>query len=191
MTRNDVLALLRLSVVDPAEGGRQLLALDPPLAVRWMLLVATVLGSVVLLYSGPVLTGDLGGLPSPFGFVATQGVMNVVVVTLIAFVGRGFGGTGRFGDALWLMGWLQTLTAGLLIVQIAAMLVLPSLGLPIGVASVALSIWVLVGYVCAVHGFKSRVLVLISGVMTFVVISFALSLILLFLGYGPAELSNV
>ncbi|MFN4100885.1 MAG: YIP1 family protein [Pararhodobacter sp.] len=191
MTRNEFVDLMRLSVVDPAEGGRQLLAFDAPLAVRWMLLVATVLGSVVLLYSVPVMTGDLGELPSPFGFAATQAVMNVVVITLIAIVGRAFGGEGNFGDALWLMGWLQTLTAGLLILQIVAVLVLPGLGMPIGVASVALSIWVLVGYVCAVHGFKSRILVLVSGIMTFVLLSFALSVILLFLGYGPEDLTNV
>ncbi|MCB1340115.1 MAG: YIP1 family protein [Pseudooceanicola sp.] len=188
---NDLVALIRLALVDPVAGGRRILSLNPSMAVRWMLLGAAILVSVVLLYLVPLLMGDAGLLPSPFAFAATQGVMNLVVIALMTFVGRAFGGQGSFPDAVWLVGWMQVVTAVLLVAQIAALLVLPILNIPMGVASVALSIWVLVGFVCALHGFASRVAVLLGGFLTFIVVSFVLSMILLFLGIVPSEISNV
>lgn len=191
MTLKHLLSLLRLSVADPLAGGQRLLAMNPPMPARWLMLAAAVLVSVVVLYALPGLTGDISDMPTPFSFAATQGALNLVVILLITHVGRGFGGTGSFAGALWLMGWLQVLTAALLLVQIAALLVLPFLSMLVGIASVAVSIWVMVGYICALHGFTSRVMVLVGGIMTLVVFSFVLSVILLILGFGPAELANV
>ena len=191
ITLSDLLTILRLSIQNPEEAGRQLIALNPPMPLRWMLLGAAVMASVVLLYLLPVAMGEHDALPSPFAFAATQGGMNLVVVALVTFVGSAFGGKGRFADVLWLVGWMQVVTAALLIVQLVVMLLLPILNIPVGAAAVAISIWVLVGFICAVHGFKSRVAVLVAGFMTFMVFSFILSLILLFLGFGPAEIANV
>lgn len=187
----EVFPLIRLSLADPVEGGRRIIALNPPPVIRWMLLGAAVLVSVVLLYVLPVLMGEHDVLPAPFAFAATQGLMNLIVIAVVTFVGRAFGGTGNFLDAVWLVGWMQMVTAALLMVQVVALLVLPFLNIPIGVASVALSIWVLVGYVCALHGFKSRVTVLVGGFMTLLILSFLMTMVLLFLGFAPPEISNV
>ena len=191
MNLGDVIALLRLSVLDPVEGGRRIVALNPPMSLRWMLLAASVVVSVLLVYAPALVVGGTADLPAPFVFVATQGLMNLVVIGLITIVGRNFGGTGRFADVLWLIGWMQGMTTLLLVAQIVAILVIPALHIPVAVASIALSIWVLVGYICAVHGFASRIAVLIGGFMTFIVLSFVLSMILLFLGFAPPEIQNV
>ncbi len=191
MNFGDVIALMRLSIRDPIEGGRHIIALNPPMSVRWMLLAASVLVSVVLVYAPALAVGGTDGLPTPFAFVATQALMNLLVIGLITIIGRNFGGTGGFADVLWLLGWMQAMTTLLLVAQIVAILVLPSLHVPVAAASIALSIWVLVGYICAVHGFTSRIAVLIGGVMTFIVLSFVLSMILLFLGFAPPEIQNV
>lgn len=191
MNPGDVIALMRLSIRDPIEGGRRIIALNPPMSVRWMLLAASVLVSVVLVYAPALAVGGTDGLPAPFAFVATQALMNLLVIGLITIIGRNFGGTGHFADVLWLLGWMQAMTTLLLVAQIVAILVLPALHVPVAVASIALSIWVLVGYICAVHGFTSRIAVLIGGVMTFIVLSFVLSMILLFLGFAPPEIQNV
>lgn len=191
MSLAELSALLRLSVLDPVEGGRRILALNPPLAVRWMLLAVSVLVSSILVYLPALLAGGLAAMPAPFVFVATQALMNLIVISLITIVGRNFGGTGRFDQALWLVGWMQGLTTVLLVAQILAILIVPVLHLAVAVASVALSIWVLVGYISAMHGFTSRIAVLMGTFMTFIVLSFVLSLVLLFLGFTPSEFSNV
>ena len=184
-------ALLRLSLTDPEAGGRAILALNPPDWARWALLAAAVLASVVLLYLLPTLMGETTGLPSPFAFAGFQGVLNVVVVAVIAHAGRMFGGTGTFSQALWLMGWLQALTVALLAVQVLAAIVLPVLSLPVAMAAVVASIWVLVGYVCALHGFRSRLMVLLAGVGVFMAVSLLLSIVLVFLGIEPPGVANV
>lgn len=187
----DFRALIRLSLLDPVAAGHILLRVAPPMAVRWMLLAATVSGSVTLLYLLPLTMGDMALLPAPFAFALTTGAMNLLVIVLITAVGRGFGGTGQFGGALWLVGWMQMITAGFLVAQIAAMLLVPGLNLPIAVASIAVSIWILVGYICALHGFASRVMVLVGSVMVFVIASFVLSVVLLLFGFGLTESPNV
>ena len=180
------LSLVKLSLADPIAGGRVLLALNPPMSVRWMLLAAAVSVSVLLLYLGPAVLGDLSGLPAPFGFLALQAVMNLMVVGLIAQVGRAFGGQGDFAGALWLVGWMQAITVLFLVAQIAAILFVPMLNMPVAVFSIGVSIWVLVGYVCALHGFRSRLAVLTGMIGVFLVFSFLLSIVLVALGFDPA-----
>ncbi|HPD92156.1 MAG: YIP1 family protein [Rhodobacter sp.] len=189
MTAIRTLVLQALS--DPVQGGKAILALQPPVPVRWMLLAAAILVSVIGVYLVPAALGQAEDLPSPFVFTAAQVALNVVVVALITHVGRLFGGTGAFLDALWLVGWMQAITALLLVVQIVVLIALPLLNVPVFVASVAVSLWLLVGFICALHGFRSRIMVLTTGLMVFLMASYVLSLVLLALGYEPAGLSNV
>lgn len=186
----DLIALARQSLMDPIAGGRALIALNPVMAVRWMLLTASVIGSVVILYAPAALLGATQTMPSPFVFALWQMVANLVAVVLITWVGRGFGGTGGFADALLLMGWLQALTMPLLIVQLLVLVAIPALNLLVVTAAVAVSMWLLTGFICALHGFRSRLLVLVGGLMVVVIASFVLSLVLLLLGVEPTGVTN-
>jgi len=186
-----LLDLVRLSVIDPVDGGRAVIALNPPTTARWALLGAAILVSVVLVYVLPMVNGQLDELPSPWFFAAGQGALNVLVVCLVAFVGRAFGGTGSFDDALWLMAWLQSVTVAMLLLQMVSILVLPFLSMPITMMSIVISLWMLTGFICALHGFQSRVMVMIGGVMVFTITIFALSLVLLILGFDFSGAPNV
>ncbi|WP_323037076.1 hypothetical protein [Pararhodobacter sp.] len=185
-----LVALLRLSVADPIAGGRAIIALRPSLQLRWMLLMAAILVSVVLIYVLPILTGEADKMPSPWSFAAGQAALNVLVVCLVAYVGRGFGGTGSFADALLLMGWLQAVTVIMLIGQLAVIVVIPMLGFPVTMVSIVVSLWMLTGFICALHGFRSRILVLMGGIMVFSITTFVLAFVLLFLGFDFAEVPN-
>jgi len=184
-------ALVRLSVTDPVAGGRAVIALNPPVTVRWMLLSAAILVSVILFYVVPLMSGQLQQMPSPFVFAAAQFALNVLVVCLVAFVGRGFGGTGSFPDALWLLAWLQAVTVVLFVLQLVAILVVPGFNVLVTLISIIVSLWMLTGFICALHGFKSRAMVLIGGVMVFTIMSFVLSIILLFLGIDFSGVTDV
>ncbi|PVH27944.1 YIP1 family protein [Pararhodobacter oceanensis] len=186
-----LLALARLSVVDPEAGGRAVIAVNPPLVVRWMLLSAAILVSVLLFYAVPFMSGQLEMMPPPVGFAAAQFGLNVLVVGLVAYVGRGFGGTGSFDDALWLMAWLQAVTVVLFVLQLVAILALPGLNVLVTLFSIIISLWMLTGFICALHGFRSRAMVLVGGVMVFTIMSFVLSVILLFLGFDFSGVSDV
>ena len=98
---------------------------------------------------------------------------------------------GRFADALWLIGWMQAITTLMLAVQVVAMLLLPGLNMAFAMVSIAVSLWVLVGYLCALHGFASRIAVLMGIVGVFVALSMALSVLLILLGYDPSGALDV
>ncbi|KPQ06155.1 MAG: Yip1 domain membrane protein [Rhodobacteraceae bacterium HLUCCA12] len=191
MNRDDITALVRLSVTEPEKGAQAVMALDPPLPARWMLMVFAVTLGVVLAYLLPVIAGQGPDLPSPFAAAMLQGGMNLVAVFLITGVGRLFGGTGRFEDALLLVGWLQLLMAGVQLVQLLVLLVLPPLGSVVMVAAVALFFWLLSGFIRALHGFQSRFVVLLGTLGTLFVAAFVMSVILILLGFELPEMTNV
>lgn len=186
-----LLALVRQSITDPVLAGRAIIALNPRFDLRWMLLAAAILVSVVLIYVLPVLSGQADQMLSPWSFAAGQAGLNLLVVFLVAYVGRAFGGTGSFADALLLMGWLQAVTVAMLIAQLVALIVLPFLSLPVTMASIIISLWMLTGFICALHGFQSRALVLVGGVMVFTITTFVLAFILLLLGFDFSGVSDV
>lgn len=191
MNRSDIIALARLSLADPEKGAATVVALNPPLPARWMLMVFAVLSGVVLAYLLPALGGRLSDAPSPFMAVALQGGANLLAVGLIARVGRLFGGQGRFEDALLLVGWLQLLMVGAQLVQVLAMIVLPPLAGLVMIAAVALFFWLLTGFICALHGFESRFVVLMGVFGTLFAVAFAVSFVLILLGIELPGMGDV
>jgi len=188
---SNFMALLRLSVTDPTAGGRAILSLNPTSQARWLLLAAAVLVSVLLVYILPVMVGEAAKMPSPWSFAAGQAALNLLVVFLVTYVGRGFGGSGSFDDALLLMGWMQAVTVAMLMLQLAAMVFMPALSFPIAMASILVTLWMMTGFICALHGFQSRILVLIGGVMVFSIATFVLAFVLLFFGIDISGVPNV
>jgi len=191
MIKPDLKTLVRLSVTEPEKGAAAILALNPPLPARWMLMGFAVTLGVVLAYLLPVLSGRGGDLPMPFVAAGVQGGMNIAAVVLATTVGRMFGGRGRFEDALLLVGWLQLLMSGVQLIQLVAMLVIPPLAGLIMVAAVALFFWLLSGFVSTLHGFKSRFMVLLGTLGTLFAAAFVLSFVLLLLGFELPELGDV
>lgn len=191
MNRNDIASLVRFSVADPEKGAAAVLAMNPPVALRWMLMAFAVVSGVVLAYLLPVLTGRADELPSPFMAALVQAGMNVLAVALATGVGRMFGGHGRFEDALLLVGWLQLLMVGVQVVQLAVMLVLPPLAGLVMVGAVALFFWLLSGFVCALHGFQSRFMVLLGILGTLFAAAFVMSFVLILLGFELPGVGDV
>lgn len=191
MNINDLIALARQSVADPEKGAAAVLAWNPPVAARWMLMAFAVLTGVVLAYLLPVLTGRAAELPTPFVATLVQGGMNIAAVVLATGVGRMFGGRGRFEDALLLVGWLQLLMVALQLVQLAVMIVLPPLVGLVMVGAVALFFWLLSGFVSALHGFQSRFMVLLGTLGTLFAAAFVMSFILILLGFELPGVGDV
>jgi len=139
----------------------------------------------------PALAGIAGGAPSPFLALMLQVATNVAAVVLITRVGRAFGGTGRYEDALLLVGWLQLLMVGFQAVQVVAMVVLPPFAALIMVLSVAAFFWLLTGFVRALHGFSSRILVLLGVFATVFGVAMVMALALMVLGIPIPGMDNV
>jgi hypothetical protein len=183
--------LARLTLSDPEQGGRQLLAMNPPMEARWMAMGAAILAGVVLAYLLPVIAGQAGSVISPFAAVGIQIGANLLAVVLMTNVGRAFGGQGQFVDAVLLVAWLQALMVGVQLVQLVALLILPPLAGIVTILAIALFFWLLTGFVQALHGFQSRMMVLFGVLGSMFAAAFVVSFILIMLGVDPRGMTDV
>jgi hypothetical protein len=182
--------LARLTLRNPEQGGRALLALNPTIEARWMAMGAAITAGVVMAYLLPVLAGQAGGVISPFAATGVQAGANLLAVVLMTAVGRVFGGQGRFEDAVLLVAWLQALMVGVQAVQLVALLVLPPLAWIVTMLAVALFFWLLTGFVQALHGFRSRFLVLFGVLGSMFTAAFVVSFFLILAGFDPTGMSS-
>ncbi len=159
------------TVTNPREVARHLIAMNPPIAVRWqafafLTILSTVLPMVAFWIAGgearaEVLTSN------PVMLTAVQFGFNIITVLLMQGVGQWAGGKGQFHDALLLMVWLQMMLLVLQLVQSVAIIVAPVLLLPIMAVGIVLMFWLLSHFTAELHGFKSafRVFGVIFGLM--------------------------
>ncbi|WP_374394561.1 YIP1 family protein [Tabrizicola sp.] len=165
-------ALAQLTLQEPRQAARVLLAEDVPIRARTagLLLVAVVSSLLASLQVG----SDLGGLDpfsrfmlaSPFRAAVFQWLFLALTVVLVHRVGRAFGGHGSFPDALLVVVWLQLLMLALQVVQLVATLIAPPLAGIIGLAGFALFVWLMTVFTAELHGFRSRGKVLLGLVLT-------------------------
>lgn len=180
--------LLRETITDPQGAARRLVAAAPPMEARWLALALVAVLSV-LIGQASALVFARAGAAMVVGLNASailHGVVLVVVVWAAHTVGRIFGGTGTFADAILLISWLQFVMVMLQLVQLLALVLLPPLSMLIGMAAIALFLWLLTNFVAVLHGFKSLGKVFGMILVTFMALAFVLAFLLALLGIqGP------
>lgn len=185
--------LMRMTLRDPLAGFRVLKAKPWQPGDRWALIFATAASSAILSWLSTVLlagpgaeAGVLGFLSvSPISMASVQVVSAAFGAYLLAEVGRIFGGTGRFADALLAVGWIEAIMVALQTLQLAMTLVLPSLGALLGIAALLLAAYLMVALTMAVHGFRNPLLVVMGILGTVMLTSFLLSILAATLGFLP------
>lgn len=176
---------------NPREAAGRIIALDPPMKARWIgLLLVSVLALIETRLG--MLIVPLNGQPPLFALasdpllgVPFQVFSQLLIAGSIAGIGRIFGGTGRFADALLLTVWLEFMLILAQAVQLAALFLLPPVGLLFGFAAIGLLIWLLVQFTAALHGFTNLVLVGLGMVLSFLAIITILSFLLIMFGVTP------
>lgn len=175
----------------PRDAARRLIALDPPMEARWIgLLLVSVLALLETRIGGLIL--PLDDQPPVFALAADpvlgvpfQVMSQLAIAASIAWIGRIFGGTGGFADALLLIVWLEFMLVLAQAVQLAALILVPPVGLLIAFVAIGLLIWLLIQFAAALHGFTNLVYVAAGMVVSFLVIITVLSMVLIILGVTP------
>ncbi len=172
MRMGDLVLLAQTSLRDPALAVRQLQSLNLPMQARWMALavvaaLSAILGTLAMQIFPELAEGSLG-VPalSPLARVAWQTGGIVLTAWLIATVGRAFGGQGDFPDALLIVIWLEFLLLIAQAAQIVLVLVFPSLGSILAIASLVVIAWLSVQMIKALHGFSNAFQVFIGMIGT-------------------------
>lgn len=189
-------ALAQLTLQEPRQAARVLLAEDVPLSARTagLLLVAVVSALLASLQVGtdPQQLDPLSAfmLASPFRAAIMQWFFLALSVVLIHRVGGAFGGRGSFADAMLVVVWLQLLMLALQILQLVATFVAPPLAGIIGIIGLGVFLWLMTTFIAELHGFASRGLVFLGMVLTCIGTGLVLG-ILLILILGPEAFQNV
>ncbi|MCE8008247.1 Yip1 family protein [Aestuariivita sp.] len=148
-----------LSIKDPALAARELIALKLDRGTLWtglflMVVLNTLLHSLTnILVPGPSPLPGVFDVPAIYLMFVGGGL--VLIVLMVFWTGRTFGGTGQMEDVMVVLVWLQFLRV---IVQAAALLLLltiPVLSMLLVLAAGFIGLWMLVHFVNEAHGFGS------------------------------------
>lgn len=189
-TPNAVLSLVVQTVKAPQEGASTILSLGLTRDILSQLLALVVVLSVLVGQLGVILMGggmEDGAMTGPFVMsplmaTAVQMMILFILIVSVHVIGRALGGTGSFEESLALVTWLQFILLCLQVLQIVAIVVFPTLGALIGIASIVLFLWLLINFVAVIHGFTSLGLVFAGVLISAFGILFGMSLVLAMLG---------
>ncbi|MBR9844347.1 MAG: hypothetical protein GYB25_14395 [Rhodobacteraceae bacterium] len=188
--------LFRETILDPAEAGRRIMALNMPVNAGWMLLgLATVLNTL-LFFTMDALFPAPDALPFlfltvPWRVALTMFVAVSVSVVALALSGRILDGQGRFGDLLAMVAWLQMMRVALQVVTILLTLFAPLIGALLAFGAGIYGIWILIQFVNVAQGFKSIGKAVMNVVLTMVALVMILSLLLSVMGVAMIGVPDV
>lgn len=174
----------------PRAAARQVMAYQMDRQSRWLVLLLISIVSAMLAYVSLLVSAFVNGVEmsalagtSPFMLAVSQTIVLFLSALAIDVVGRRAGGTGSLDDAILLVAWVQVVLAGLQIVQIAALIVMPSLALMLGFAGMVLLFVLLTIFVAELHGFKSVGAVFISVLIVMLMLATVLNFVFRLFGY--------
>lgn len=150
------------SVQTPRAAARQVMALNLPLNIAAMALMAVAIltGLIsalvqIMAQSSPGGEGAVMVALSPVQWALVQILAMFVGAGLITAVGRSFGGHGTLPQAVVLLAWAEFIVLLVQIVQVAAMFILPPFALILAFVGLGLTAWLLVNFIAEMHGFSS------------------------------------
>ncbi|PPB79711.1 Yip1-like protein [Albidovulum inexpectatum] len=176
---------------EPRLAAQRLMALDLPVDARWAALGLVSILSVIETHLAVMILPRLGQSPAflmmanPLTAALMQFATLAIVSAAIAQGGRIFGGNGRFADALILVAWVEFVLTIAQLVQTVALLLLPPIGLAVGIAALAVFVWLMVQFTAALHGFADAMKVLLGLVAGFILMAVAAAIVFSALGLVP------
>ncbi|MDO5703653.1 MAG: Yip1 family protein [Paracoccus sp. (in: a-proteobacteria)] len=191
MTSDDLKSLILLTFRDPERAARALCSLNLPMAVRWMALALIVSLSALLTWGASMLfpveveTGMNSAVAQPLMIAGVQFAVLSVTALLMAVVGRSFGGTGDFPDALLLIIWIEFILLLVQCAQVVLMLLFPVIASLMWLVAAAIFVWLMVHFTKALHGFDSAAKVAFGIFATFLAAGMVMAVILSSLGLIP------
>jgi hypothetical protein len=177
------------SVPEPQKVAGEVLALRFERSVLWQTFALFCILSTGLGVAAGMLTPmDPAIYPPVLTSPVTVGVIEASLLVLMIFaifwIGRAFGGTGRFDQAILTVIWLQFIAFLLQLLMLALVLFAPVLAGLVQLFSVAVTFWVLSHFTAVMHGFRSVGLVFAVILLTLMAGAVAFSIFLGLIGLG-------
>lgn len=183
-----LIRLARDTVADPREGATTVLSFAPGREALWTMFALVVVVTMFLGTLADLIVGLRGGggqMLSPVMLGLIQGGLLLVMVLAVHHLGRAFGGTGRFDEALLLVVWLQFIFILIQAIQIVALVILPPVAPLITLLSMALFFWLLVNFIAVLHGFTSLGRIFLMVILSIMGLGLVMTILTTVLGFGP------
>ena len=177
--------LAGLTLRDPAEAARHLMARNPGRDVLWMVFFLTIiLATMVQLTSDTLVPVDDPAMQtlvlSAPQYLATAAAALMLSIATFFYVGRFLGGDASFDDIMILVIWLQLLQVAAQLLSLLIMIIAPDLAFPLVLATILLSLYITAHFLDQAHRFgslgRSVLVMFLSGV---VAVPFVLALSLI------------
>lgn len=168
MRLGDLGELVVMTLRDANSAMRALRGLDLPMAARWMALLLAIvlsrfLGVVLAAIYPPELEGPMVDLlANPAAMAGIEFAATVLTAFMVVQIGRLFGGTGNFPDAILVIAWIELILVAIQSVQVLLMTVVPASAVLMGLIAGILSIYLTITMTKALHGFRSAALVALA-----------------------------
>lgn len=191
MTFDDLKALMVVTLRDPAQAVAWLRGLNLPMGARWMALAVAVCLSAAMaslaswLFPVPVDTPMSGVIGQPMVLAVIQFGAVALAAAVMAGAGQMMGGRGSFADALLLAAWIEFMLLVVQSAQVVLMLIFPAVATVLGLAAVALFLWLTVQFTKALHGFDSTPKVILGLIATIFIAGAVLFMIAAAFGLLP------
>ena len=185
-----------LSVTDPAEAARRLMALELSREALWTALaLAAVLNTLLFTLSevlNPSPQPAAGMMDSPVMFFLIVAGGLVGTIYSIFWVGGMMGGKGSLQDVMTLMVWMQFLRVLVQGAAIFLMMVIPILSALLVFAATVIGIYIFLHFVDQAHRFQSLGKAAVALIGSVLALALALAILLSLVG-GPmlGDIPNV
>lgn len=176
------------TVKDPRGAAEWVLAQQVERSVLWMALVlATALNALLFGVSNFLFPTNMemplaGLFSNPLLYATVQGGGLVITIFVLTWVGGMMGGRGSLDDVLIVLTWLQFMRVLAQALVIGVGVILPALGGVLSLAILVLSIWILLHFINAAHGFGSLGKAFLVLFLAALGVSFGISIILTLIG---------
>ncbi len=162
-----LLTAARASVEDPRASAQRVLSLNlslgtASLALLLVAILTAILSALVSMLAQSTGNGGEMAALTPMNWAMLQISGMFLGAAAVHVVGNWFGGQGTLAGALAVLAWAQFIVLIVQIVQVAALFIAPFFAMPLAMIGVALSFWLLVGFIAQLHGFSSLIKVLLG-----------------------------
>lgn len=151
--------LALLTMQDPAEAARQLMAIQLDRGTLWTAVFLVAVLNTLLAGLNNVLMPNTTPIPGLFDvpavyFFFVGGGLVLTILTLF-WVGRAFGGEGSMEDIMVVVVWLQFMRVLVQATALMLLLTIPMLSILLILVAALVGIWILVHFVDQAHRFGS------------------------------------
>lgn len=151
--------LALLTMQDPAEAARQLMAIQLDRGTLWTAVFLVAVLNTLLAGLNNVLMPNTTPIPGLFDvpavyFFFVGGGLVLTILTLF-WVGRAFGGEGSMEDIMVVVVWLQFMRVLVQATALVLLLTIPMLSILLILVAALVGIWILVHFVDQAHRFGS------------------------------------